>query len=246
MEKIKVYRETMRIRTCDCDLTGAWRPSAILVAMQEIAGAHSEALDCGRNALLEKGIVWVLNRSEVRMTSYPVIGDLITVETFPMANRRWFFPRYYVFKNERGETLGCGSTLWVLLNLNERRMAPPGEVAACIPDNSDLTAPMSLPGTVEDVDGEEPVLTRRLPAYFDLDVNGHVNNTRYADWACDALGIEKMRESCLASFRINYDAEVLPDQEITLHTQTDGVRFRVAGYHGDKLHFEVGGEMKAR
>lgn len=245
MEKIKVYRETLPIRTCDCDMMGTWRPSAILTAMQEIAGAHSEALGCGRNALLQNGIVWVLTRSEVKMDRYPVIGDRVQAETFPMANRRWFFPRYYLFKNAQGDALGCAATLWALLDIRERRMVPPGDVAACIPDNSDLTAPMGLPGTVDVVAGEETVRSR-MPAYFDLDVNGHVNNTRYADWACDALGIEEMRANCLASFRVNYDAEVLPHQEIKIHTQRDGLYFRVAGYHGDKLHFEMGGELRAR
>ena len=91
---LKTYREEMRIQTCHCDLTGQWRPSAILEAMQETAGVHSELLGVGRNALIQQGVVWVLTRLEVVMDRYPKIAETISIETFPMPVRRWFFPRY--------------------------------------------------------------------------------------------------------------------------------------------------------
>ena len=242
---LNIYRETMILRTCDCDFTGAWRPSAVLIAMQEAAGAHSDALGCGRDDLLKGGIVWVLNRCEVHMQAYPGVGDAVTVETFPMPLRRWFFPRYYRFLDAEGKEAGCGATLWTLFDIGQRRMVPPGEWAARIPDNSDLTPPMGLPGSVELVEGPEESMTR-TPQYFDLDVNGHVNNTRYADWACDALGVDVMRAYQLAAFRVNYDAEIRPEQEITLKKTVNGQQFRVAGYHEGKMHFEVGGDLAPR
>jgi len=241
----KTYQESFTLRTCDCDFTGHWRPSAILTVMQEIAGAHSFLLGCGRDALLRQNTVWVLTRCEIKMRAYPKVGDQVTAETFPAANRRWFFPRYYTFKNQAGETLGCAATLWVLMDFVERKMLPPGGVAALIPDNSDLTPPMGFPGTVEMVEGEE-TQGLRMPAYFDLDVNQHVNNTRYADWACDALGVDTMRDYCLETLRINYEAEVRPDQEISLRLRRGDDRFYLSGTHGEKRHFEMDGTLKAR
>ena len=242
---LKIYREEFLLRTCHCDFQGTWRPSAILETMQEAAGAHSHLLGCGRDALLKNDTVWVLTRSEVQMEKYPRMLDRIIIETFPMPNRRWFFPRYFLFKNEQGEILGKAGTLWALLDINTRKMLPPGDVASRIPDNSDLIAPMGLPATVEAVEGAEDVISR-LPHYTDLDVNQHVNNTRYADWACDALGIDTMREYCLQSLIVNYNAEVLPDQEIQLHVSRHGDAYRVAGYHEEKLHFELGGKLILR
>ena len=124
-------------------------------------------------------------------------------------------------------------------------MLPPGDVASILPDNSDLPLPMGLPATVDAIEGEERIL-RRIPSYFDLDVNQHVNNTRYADWACDALGVDLMRDYCLESMLINFNAEIMPDQPIMLHVSQNGLSYRVAGYHEDKLHFEVGGQLKKR
>lgn len=245
MEALKTYKETYFLRTCDCDFQGTWRPGAILTAMQEVAGMHSEKLGCGRNALLKNRIVWVLSRCEVRMDRYPRIGDAVTVETMASPNRRWFFPRYYWFRDEEGREVGCAATLWVLLNIDDRKMVPPGDVAATIPDTAGMPTPMGLPGTVEEVAGEE-IIQDRTPHYFDLDVNQHVNNTRYADWACDALGVDVMREYCLKTLLINYAAEVRPDQEMTLHVWRAGDNYRVAGFHADKMHFDLGGELMER
>ena len=242
---LKIYKEEHVIQASECDLSAQWKPSAILETMQEMAGKHGELIGVGRNVLMQEGMVWILTRVEVEMDRYPRHREIISTETFPMPNRRWFFPRYYLFKTDKGEVLGKAATLWVLLDPVSRKMLPPGGVADLIPDNSDLMPPMGMPATVEAVEGEKKIFSR-LPAYTDLDVNQHVNNTRYADWACDALGIDCMREKCLASMQVNYHAEVLPGQEITLHAVCSGENYQVSGYREEKLHFEIGGRLAKR
>jgi len=163
-----------------------------------------------------------------------------------MPNRRWFFPRYFVFTDEKGEVLGKAATLWVLLDLETRKMAAPGDVAQHLPDNSDLTAPMGMPGNVPKLEGAEEEMLSRMPVFTDLDVNGHVNNTKYADWACDALGIDTMQKYELKSLLVNYAAEIRPGQEMTLHASHENGLYRVSGSHEGKQHFEVGGELRER
>ena len=242
---LNTYDETFVLRPRDCDLNEKWRPSAILETMQDAAGAHSKLLGCGRDELVKRNIVWVLSRCELHMDRYPAVGEQITVHTFPTPTRICFFPRYYIFTDSRGEMIGKAGSLWLLLDLGTRRMLPPGEVGRILPDNADLPVPIGLPATVDTVEGEEKTLWRK-PVYFDLDVNLHVNNTRYADWACDALGVEVMSKYCLETLLANYDAEVLPDQEITLRVYKNGLDYRVAGYCADKMHFELGGKLRER
>ena len=42
--------------------------------------------------------------------------------------------------------------------------------------------------------------------YSDTDINGHVNNTRYADFACDAVGMPRPGQF-LSELRLGYLAE---------------------------------------
>ena len=241
----KVYKEEFVLRHVHCDLTGQWRPSAILETMQETAGTHSELLGVGRNMLIEQNLVWVLTRVEVEMDRYPGVTEHVTVETFPMPTRRWFFPRYYIFRDESGAEIGRAGSLWVLLDFTTRRMARPDAVAHLMPDNSDLLAPLGLPATVTEVSGTlETGL--HVPQYTDLDVNQHVNNTRYLDWCCNALGVDAMKESCLRRFAVNYDLEVLPGQEIRTELRRLGDDFSFCGFEGDRRHFDVGGVLAPR
>lgn len=245
MQPLKIYREKFTLRSANCDSEGAWRPGAILSTLQDAAGAHADVLGCGRSMIVENNIVWVLTRIELQMRRYPKSGETIEIETFPMPNRRWFFPRCIILRDADGNELGAAVSLWVLMDMNTRRMAAPGAVADRLPDNSDLVAPISMPGSPARLEGDCSLLTR-LPAYTDLDVNGHVNNARYVDWLCDALGIPAMRENCLRSLRISFAAEVLPDQKMELSLTRDGEKFYLSGSHEGKLHFEISGELEKR
>lgn len=242
---LKTYREDLRILTKDCDLTGQWKPSAILEVMQEMAGIHGTLIGVGRHALLKQGVVWVLTRVEVVMDRYPKIGDTISIETFPMPVRRWFFPRYFIFRDEHGDEIGRAGSLWVLLDISTRKMAKPDIAAALMPDNSDLLAPLGLPATVTEVSGTLETATHN-PVYTDLDINGHVNNTKYMDWCCNALGIDTMKENCLSRFDVNYNLEILPGQQIRSELRRLGNDFSFSGFEGDARHFDVGGVLSAR
>ena len=242
---MKTYDETFRLLTRDCDLKGTWRLSAVLEAMQEAAGAHSLLLGCGREELLRRNIVWVLSRSELHMDRYPHIGEKNTLHTFPMPNRVYFFPRYYVFTDERGEMVGKAGTLWLLLDTKTRKMLPPGDIGRLIPDNRDLTVPMNLPATVGALQGDEFV-TEYTPLYTDLDVNGHVNNTRYADWLCNILGIDQMTRSEPETVILNYNHEILPGQRVTLHRVQKDRQYRLSGFvDGNTPAFEIGGALRS-
>lgn len=239
---LKIYSEEFLVRSYQTDLNARMRPSAIMELMQEVAGEHAEKLGIGRNALMVKNIAWVLTRLEVAMERYPVSGERITVETFPMPVRRWFFPRYFLFKDANGTEIGRAGSLWVLLDFSTRRMSKPDFVLPLMPDNSDLLAPLGLPAPVTEVSGTL-VTANRLPVYTDLDCNGHVNNTRYMDWCCDALGIDQLKTRVLRHFEVNFDQEVLPGQEIRTELRQLGDDFSFCGFAGDKRHFDVGGTL---
>lgn len=239
----KTYTITTRVSSYQTDMNGRMMPSAILEVMQEMAGAHAELLGIGRSTLLDMNLVWVLTRVEVQMARYPLFGETISVETFPMPNRRWFFPRYFIFRDEDGKQIGCAGSLWVLLDVRERRMSRPDPVLAMLPDNSDLTAPLGLPATVAEIAGAFETQTFR-PVYTDLDMNGHVNNTRYLDWCCNALGIDTLRQVELASFALNYNQEIRPGQEIRTELHRSGSDFSFSGFAGDTRHFDVGGVLR--
>jgi acyl-ACP thioesterase len=195
--------------------------------------------------LLQHQLIWVLTRLEVRMDRYPAGGETITVETYPMPNRRWFCPRSFIFRDADGRQIGCAGSLWVLIDVHTRRMSRPDVIAGLMPDNHDLTAPIGLPATVEEVSADADCAFR-APVYTDLDVNGHVNNTRYLDWCCNALGIETMHNNELAAFAINFNQELLPGQQARTELRRNDRHFSFCGFMDQTRCFDVGGTLRPR
>ena len=239
----KTYAETFALRTCHCDMYGEWRPGAILESMQETAGAHCARLGIGRDVTDALGIAWVLSRSHVALERVPRIGQTVTVETWPLPSKHLFFPRANAFRDAEGRQIGAATSLWVLLDVASRRIVSSEEVLAHLPDNRDL--PGGMPGNVRALAGEAET-GAFAPAYSDFDVNGHVNNTRYLDWTCAALGFETMAAARVKAFSVSYDREILPGEEV----QTELVRadggFSFCGAVGGRRCFTVAGAMESR
>ena len=50
--------------------------------------------------------------------------------------------------------------------------------------------------------------SRRI-GYSETDINGHANNTRYADYACDTVHFEELAGRYVRELQITYSAECL-------------------------------------
>ena len=80
---------------------------------------------------------------------------------------------------------------------------------------------LMVPGSIVPKEGEN--VFYRTVGYTELDRNGHVNNTRYIDWANDLLGSDFHREHTLKELTVCYQAEACQSDEIGLCWQiTDG------------------------
>ena len=102
-----------------------------------------------------------------------------------------------------------------------------------------------MPATVKALSGDIKA-AEIVPQFTDLDINCHVNNTKYLDWCCNALGMDIMKDNCIMTFDVNYDAEILPGVELRTELTVEGDRFAFMGFAGDKRHFSIGGRLAKR
>ena len=236
-----VLTQTLTLQSRDCDFTGRWKPSEIFTATQELAGDHASILGAGYSVLRSVNLAFALTRTELHMDRYPRLGEKVVCHTWPAPVMKWMFPRYFVFENESGEQLGYAATIWVLMDLAERKMVAPAALPSPIP-TSDKKPPLRLPGKAASLTGEGAA-REYLPGYSELDVNGHVNNTRYISWMCDALGSALLTDHAVKSLIVNYAHELLPGQSIALRSETEGNAFRMSGDIDGVNHFSLSGEL---
>lgn len=226
----------------EADAISLWRPDAIFTVMQELAGEHSILLGCGRSEILsEQGVVWMLARVHLKMERYPALLDEVSIRTWPGANGRATFPRYFEVFSAGGERLGMAATSWVLADLSTRKLVLPSAANLFFPDEPAFSPPLDEPGRFR-ADASGGAAFSRQVCYSDVDENGHVNNARYVTWITDLFPIQRHMRGRISELKISFSSEVRPEYgaaELTL--REDGSEFFVVGTANGKTSFEAVG-----
>jgi len=235
-----IYKETFTLRYRDVDMNGLWRPDSILFLIQEVSERHAELLGCSLTNLASFGAVWVLSRTHLVMDRYPGALDKVQVTTWPAGGNRFMLNRHYLFHDDQGQEIGRATSIWVLLDINERKALPASVLPVTLPDNSDIPAPLPAPKKLKALK-ENTASLPITPRYQDYDVNGHVNNTRYAVWFNDIPANEYHAAHTLHELQINYSQEILPGTPISLEYVWDGDTLVCQGVGTDGTYFQAQG-----
>lgn len=212
------YEHHVRLTGMDVDGRGICKASALLNHLQAAAVLAAEAGGFGRDVLLEQyGAIWMLARSWFRLEHPLRWDDSLTIRTWHRGDHAAMMYRDYDILVD-GRQVGESVSGWVLANVNSRKLMRLSAISQLTnTGGGERCKSMTLhklrcPEQLHRVE-------RRLMRYSDTDINGHVNNTRYADFACDALRLDKLEEDrFLYSMQIGYLAECRPGEWIVLET----------------------------
>ena len=208
-----IYTEKFTIPHTAVDRYNRLKPSWLLALCQEVAGSHFAILNADRESLEEKGLFWAVIRTRVEITRLPGPGERITLRTWPMPTTRVAYPRAAEALDENGDVLFRSLSLWVLMDVNTRAMVLPGKSGVGVEgrvQGDEITPPASLvPKPLEE-------RQHRRVRYTELDVNGHMNNTRYLDWVEDLLPSLFHRDHPAKEFTVCYLSEAVEEEEVEL------------------------------
>lgn len=233
-----IYTERKNLSYNELDFKGLWKPDNIFLTMQEVAGTHAERLGAGYEVLRQKGIGWVLIRTSLKMDKYPGINTPVTVTTWPEPERRLLFPRFFTFRDDAGNLLGTASTLWALMDIENRSLAVPASKGVVVQTPAEPPLKLELPGKVKMPEGEISESTV-CPNYSDLDVNNHVNNSRYIDWFCDQIPLDVHSKGILSEVSVGYSREIRSGETVKLEFSRNEDQFRMAGKENNQVCFVV-------
>lgn len=199
-------RDRLRVDSRDVDPFQRVRPGAICAMMQESAWRHAESMGFGYSHLARKGRFWVLSRVVLEWRLQPGWGDELDLETWPVGHHGAFALRDFRFQGKSGTCVEA-ATAWLIVDRDSRRPVRPREVITLPPDCGRIRALDEVPPRVSDFTGA--VITRRVEAaWSDIDLNGHVNNTRYVDWILDGFSEDFHRRHLPRRVEINFVAEL--------------------------------------
>lgn len=209
-----IYETKHKLFMRDCDTWQRLKPSAILAMFQDCSEALTEGWGVGLGAMLAQGVIWVAAKLSCEVTRLPEHGDEVTVRGWAKRSRSGIFPFHYEMLDGEGNELVTGCSMWVLSSLKTHSMMSPDIPKITLPTPEPDDAPLPRMRPIKPP--AERLRTTRKVLFTDTDINGHLTNTRYIDWVCDLAPRDFHRNHPLKTLRIDYRAEIYPDEEVEL------------------------------
>lgn len=233
------FQYEIRLSGMDVDGRGNCKASALLNHLQNAATLAAEDGGFPRQMMLERyGAFWMLARSWFQISRPLNYEDKITIRTWHRgAHGAIMYRDYDILVN--GQPVGEAVSAWVLSSVNTRKLLRLGSIEELAnTGGGELCKTMTL-AKIQRPDGLRKV-DQRLMRYSDTDINGHVNNIRYADFACDAIQLDKLPPNrFLAEMQIGYLMECHPGELIEIQAGGQGDSCFVCGLdESGKYRFE--------
>lgn len=234
------YKYQVSINSRDVDGNGICRPSALLGHLQEAGTQAAEQGGFGRERLLEEcGGFWMLARLWYQLKRPLRWSETLTVHTWHRGGKGAMSYRdFNLYVGE--EYVGEAVSAWVMADLTTHKLIKLSEVKILQETSGGALCKDKLLSKLR-MPQEMALKEYRKMRYSDTDINGHVNNTRYADFACDALEMDKLPpDRFLSAMQLGYTAECRAGEEIALMLgEADGAHFVKGVDREGKGRFEV-------
>ena len=213
-----IYVKSFNLRTSDFDCYRKITPTSVLDLFQTVAGEHAYELGCGFDTLFPRNLLWVLVRTKYQIIRQPEMYQTVRVKTWPLAPSRVGFQREYLMENEQGDALIKGSSDWVIIHSEQRKIVPTADIYPAMEHLTEKSFDERLKKLPDFEATDEGFAV--YPRFSALDMNGHVNNTKYASYVLDAL--EPSEEDEIISLQIDYRHEVKLGDNIKIYTHKEG------------------------
>ena len=217
----------------DVDLFGLCRPSALMGILQEAATQAAMALELSGPEVLEKyNALWMINRIWAKVESPIRWNDHLTVKTWHRGGCGASNYRDFDIYRD-GVRVGEGVTGWVLVYADSHRLMRLKDVKELQDtDGGELMKSIKLRSVQQPDQFDDRY--RRDMRYSDTDINGHINNTHYADFACDALHLERaLAGKFVRELQFDYTGECMAGETIWMDTAVRGDRLFAKGEGDD-------------
>lgn len=223
------YQMEFVVDSRDVDLYGHCRPSALLGYLQE--GATRAGLELGVSGpeiLARYNSMWMVVRQWVSLKAPLQWSHRVELHTWHRGALGASSYRDFLLCRD-GQEIGRAVSIWVMVDVDTHRLfRMKGLPELTGTDGGTLCFDKKL-HRVAAPDTFDQVVERRL-GYSETDINGHINNTRYADYACDALCLEERAAGkFVRTFQVDYVGECRAGEMLRVESTVQGCELYARG-----------------
>jgi medium-chain acyl-[acyl-carrier-protein] hydrolase len=200
------HTHRISVHSYDIDSNSRLNVFSLFNYFQEIAWEHAGILRFGYNDLSENNQFWVLSRIRVEIERLPLWTEQLALITYPRGVDGPFALRDYEVFDSKGERIIAGVSSWLIVNAKTHRPVRPTDLdlTNAVNDHRALTVNASK---IADVKQAPVNVDELIVKASDIDVNYHVNNTRYVEWAYNTFSHAYHKENLIKVVEVNFLAE---------------------------------------
>ena len=210
------FTQEFEITTHMTDFQEICKAAELLRFMQESAVRQLDVRGPSQKYLLETGRAFILSR--ITMDFYRPLHyyDRVKAITWPCSSSRGVtFDRKYRMVMAGDDTpIAAASSQWAMVSIADHRLQRYEDTELTY--SCDETVEVSIPLRFRiPKDAAFTEVNKMEVRYSDIDKNGHLNNTHYADMYCDAM-MEELRGHYISSLAITFAKEAPLGEVITV------------------------------
>ena len=209
----------------DIDFNNNLKIKSLLGFLEDIGGIHSNIVGYGLLDIPAKKRSWILINWKVKIFKRPRYAENLKIVTWAYGMEKLYALRDFEIYNESGELVIIATSKWVCLNIEKQsiiKIEPELRDAYTIKNKKVFEGEIEKLKEPKEYIDETPVqITRDM-----IDVNHHVHNINYIDFATHILPYEVMQQAT--------NIEVMYKKEIK---ETDKIKCKYA--IEDRAHYAV-------
>lgn len=196
------WTEKYKVSSFLVNLRGRAGLYAILNFIQDVGWMHA----INTNIILPKNQAWVFTRQNLKMNYWPKWNEEVSIKTWlrKPESEAFFFRDYELFVGD--QKIGQCTSTFTVIDRETRKIARL-DMSKFLPLWNEELSLKQLPEKII-WDGNSKEIAKFEVRNSDLDMNNHVNNTKYAQWILDSLPLDVLKGAVeLIEYEVNFLAE---------------------------------------
>lgn len=205
----------------ETDITHQVKLPHLLAFSLQVSAMQSESLGNADDAVFDQyGLVWIVTDYAIEIDRLPRYNEKVTITTEAISYNKIFCYRNFYITDEAGQQIMLFKTTFALMDYETRKVVEvPDEVVA--PYGAEKTKKLLRGPRYKALENPDETLYR--VRYFDLDMDGHVNNSKYLEWMFEVMGARFLKDHIPQKITLKYVKEVRPGGMITSSYELDGL-----------------------
>ncbi len=217
-----IYEYKYTVELSDIGRSNKITNKSVLKILENAGGRQSEKIGLGINQVEKTGLSWVLLAWKVKIIRRPIYNEELTIKTWAQNINKISTYRDYEIYDEKENLLIIASSKWILINIYTGAIEKITDniIKDYDPEDKHVFENKNIDKLVEPKEYEREIEYKVIKR--DIDINNHVHNLYYLDFAYEALPEDVYRADECNNIEVMYKKQIkLADEIVCLYAKEE-------------------------